>query len=77
LELSLVFAAVLIATYVAYERDINVAQDSNKGEKLIELDEVMTIGGILSDGVDDLCRAPVSGTKAGDPPTHRCGAACP
>jgi predicted signal transduction protein with EAL and GGDEF domain len=51
-DLALIFAGVLVATFVAFEFDIYANQDAlTAREKTIELDEALTLGGILCFGL--------------------------
>src|SRR6266478_4396386 len=51
-DLSLVFATVLVAMFLAFEFDVYVNEDSvSRHEETIELDESLTLGGILCIGL--------------------------
>jgi diguanylate cyclase (GGDEF)-like protein len=51
-DLSLIFAVVLVATFLAFEFDIYENEDSiTRHEETIELDESLTLGGILCIGL--------------------------
>jgi len=51
-DLSVIIATVLVATFLAFELDIYANQDSvTVREKTIELDEALTLGGILCIGL--------------------------
>ncbi len=51
-DLSVVFAILLVATYLAFEFDIYANQDSvTVREQTIELDEALTLGGVLCVGL--------------------------
>ncbi|KRE22016.1 hypothetical protein ASE66_26570 [Bosea sp. Root483D1] len=52
-DLSLIMAIVLVLTYIAFEIDVFVTQGSNAPleQKLVELDEALLLGGLLSIGL--------------------------
>ena len=51
-DLTLVLAVVIVATFVAFEIDIYANENSvTRREETIELDEVLTLGGILCIGL--------------------------
>lgn len=71
-DLSILIALFLVAIYVAFEVDIYENQDGvTKYEETIELDEALTLGGLLRLGSPGICHSAIRRTKAGNSKTDR------